>query len=134
MIGSSERSVSTSTPWVIVVNAVTLLGLGIGLLGVSMLPAIRAVPLLFASLLLDALDGFLARRTNASTELGAWLDWSSDVALGYALLFRILPQQSALKLVPFVVFLQCLSLWSKKRVSGRATMTFIALVYIIVLT
>lgn len=90
---------------------VTLCGLGLGLFGV----VTRNPWLLGASLLLDAVDGAVARALHACSVFGSFLDWTTDCFLcSYALTVAGL-----VWLVPFAVAWQAFARSRDLHVSGR---------------
>lgn len=95
----------------------TAIGLGAGMLGLSLYPARLALALLGASLALDIADGALARALGAVTSEGALFDWHTDVALAHvgAVQAGLFPVAN-LALVP----LQAIAAAGGARVSGRA--------------
>ncbi len=73
-------------------NAVTVLGVGIGVVGGLLLgtpgalPVALAVACLVASAVLDCCDGELARLRFSESRLGHWLDITGDTLVGVAVL------------------------------------------------
>lgn len=83
-------------------SLVTVLGLGCGLAGLALVPCTTTPigpALLLGSLVLDLVDGFLARRLRAETIAGAELDWHADVALAHLAAWGFLGDWAVLGLV-----------------------------------
>lgn len=118
----------------IVVNALTLSGLILGAVGIVLLPDPAAAAFLIASLGIDALDGWLARRLRACTEFGAWFDWCTDTALAYAMVFRMLEgsPMTAVFMMSAVVVFQSVARATNHRWSGRAMVTAIPIASILI--
>jgi CDP-diacylglycerol--glycerol-3-phosphate 3-phosphatidyltransferase len=97
--------------------AVTMAGALASVVGVALLSTSAApgVALLACGLGCDVLDGYLARRLDAVSELGARLDYAVDVLVVGALAMLLSPWL----LVPLVGVIAG-SLVSGVRVSGRA--------------
>lgn len=71
---------------------------------------------------LDVLDGYLARRLNATSVFGARLDHFGDMTIACAIAWHILPPSFALLLI-FASIVQTLSSHSESRkISGRSLM------------
>lgn len=68
-----------------VANTITLVGYGLGLWWVAGGPAWSAV----ASILLDEVDGVVARERGETTQFGSTLDWGSDIILTALTLRRL---------------------------------------------
>lgn len=120
---------------------ITILGALIGLLGAVLWPSSFGCVLLLVSLALDALDGKLAREFDCCTELGAKLDWWSDVTIGNALALAFLARGWATfggAAIVLLVFCQGMTAWARHlpawfldveiRTSGRAAVTLLALI------
>ena len=99
-------------PFLIAVpSAVTIAGLVAGVAGLCL----RSVPLIAVSLMLDILDGAMARKLRVETERGAVLDFAVDVTLAGAMAWTVSPWM-----------LVCPILWQVVtcgRYSGRALIT-----------
>jgi CDP-alcohol phosphatidyltransferase len=121
----------THSPRIALVNLVTLSGFALGLLGVYLLPSPTAGALLAASVALDATDGYIARKLDACTTLGARFDWCVDTCLSYAIAFRITPHDPIFGavLVAWLVGVQSLALWKAWRFSGRTCITILSILY-----
>lgn len=131
-VGHGTRRLSA--PWRLVAACVlTLLGLAAGAAGVALLPGPSAAPLLLASVGVDGVDGALARRLGAATDAGAWLDWSIDTALGYAIVFRLLVDYpvAAVLVMGVLVVTQTLSRATGFRASGRTPVTAVAVAWVV---
>ncbi|MFL5310767.1 MAG: CDP-alcohol phosphatidyltransferase family protein [Myxococcales bacterium] len=70
-------------------SLITGAGLLAGLFGLALYPRPLGLLLMAASLLLDVLDGQLARRLGACSSFGGQLDWHTDVALAHVAALRI---------------------------------------------
>jgi phosphatidylglycerophosphate synthase len=118
-------------------NGLTLLAGATALLGVGCLASapILGVALLLLGQLLDALDGYAARRLHACTEFGARLDWSLDVAVCHVLLVGL----GLVWLVPVLSAVQARSLTlvpgdhdrKRHRISGRTPLVIITALHIL---
>lgn len=99
-------------------NALTMLAGTTALVGVALLTRapLVALGLLLLGQALDCLDGYAARRLNATSEFGARLDWSLDVAVVHVLLVGL----GLVWLVPVFSALQAYSLVHQRRISGRS--------------
>lgn len=74
---------------IILPSAITLAGLLCGVMGVA-LGCRAGFWWLTASLLLDGVDGWVARRLKAESRLGSIFDRHTDMALAFALIWRTL--------------------------------------------
>lgn len=102
----------------IVPTLVTMTGLALGVWG-----ALVASPgLLLLSLALDALDGWTARKLNATSAFGGHLDWSVDVFLAHLIALQFLGVSWCVVLT----FYQAVALTLAERTSGRAMVALIA--------
>lgn len=77
-----------------------------------------------ASLLLDVLDGFAARKLRARTRLGAHYDWTVDTTAAAILV----AQHAPLWLAPLVLA-QAIARTQGVRVSGRALATALVVLF-----
>lgn len=64
-------------------NTVTVFGLGLGLVSLSLYPSRLGIILMGLSLICDICDGFLARKLKVESVFGTELDWHTDVALAH---------------------------------------------------
>jgi phosphatidylglycerophosphate synthase len=126
-------------------DLITHTGLMLGVLGVSWLPAKYALILIVASLIFDALDGWAARKLHATSKYGEGLDWSVDVAIAHAIVWRIAALADSMMFAPMVsavlAKLQAEGAYGattstpwrrRQRVSGRAFVTIGAVLYVLV--
>ncbi len=92
-------------------NMITVIAFGVGILAAILLAFSNmyvAIILLWVSGLLDVLDGTVARITNRSSALGAYLDMIFDRMVEAAIIFGfyiVLPQYSLLYLLFFAAVL-----------------------------
>jgi CDP-diacylglycerol--serine O-phosphatidyltransferase len=65
------------------VNTLTIIGIALAFTAVWIFPHFpkTAFVLIFPALIIDLLDGYIARRFNATSTLGKWLDSLSDIPL-----------------------------------------------------
>ncbi len=87
---ASKPVTSLALRWGLTPNQISLVSLGVGLLGAACFaigswPALLAGALLMqASLIIDCVDGEVARFTRSFSQLGAWIDASTDRVKEYA--------------------------------------------------
>lgn len=115
------------------VCTLTAFGLGLGAVGVCLIPDATAAPWLCLSVAVDALDGGIARRLGAASRAGAVLDWTIDTALSYAIVFRLLalhPLGSVIAMALLVV-VQTAAAATGARVSGRSAVTAYAVLWLL---
>lgn len=82
-------------------------------------------PLLIASLVIDGLDGMIARRLKVETTFGAFLDWHTDAALAHVAAW-VFFGWAAPFVTLFLVFIQSISRAFDKKLSGRALVFLVA--------
>lgn len=100
----------------IYVNSVTTLSLFLGLVGLTQ----HSVYLLGASLLLDAVDGELARSLDATTVFGARFDWHSDCVLAVLGILSLGLGDLSLLAIGGLVIAQTWRAGREPRISGRS--------------
>ncbi|MDC0719931.1 CDP-alcohol phosphatidyltransferase family protein [Nannocystis bainbridge] len=114
-------------------SAVTLAGLGAGLAGAWLIAHGQPVAALFVlglGQIFDLLDGWLARRFGAVSDIGARLDWSCDCAVAVAVYVAL----GCWAGVVLAALLQALT-WSgvtssPSRISGRSGAVVLALAFV----
>lgn len=111
-------------------DVITMLGFGLGLWWSVGGPASAGI----ASIVLDEVDGRLARATNSTTEHGSALDWGQDVALTPLALARLTRElgygNSGLVAAPPVLLAQSMMRsdgWRPSVGSARAATTIAAM-------
>lgn len=113
--------VDTSAPFVSVLpNAITFIGHALTLAWLCGAPW----PVGLLGLILDAIDGAVARRLKATTEYGSLYDWTVDVTCAAVIASR-------LDIVPLLAIIVPAQAWLRlkgKHTSGRAALVVIAIV------
>lgn len=115
----------------------TSIGFIIGCIGILLMPDIVCVVFLLLSLIIDVIDGILARRLNASSNFGAILDWTVDTALSYMIAYRcagIGYPIVAVAACSVLMVIQTLAKYTNARFSGRSLVTIISIIWIINVT
>lgn len=87
---------------------------------------LRHPALLIPSMALDMIDGWAARKLNASTEKGGQFDWTVDITIAALATFTWLPSWAPF-LVPMLTLWQCIAIYTGMRSSGRAAVTAVVL-------
>ena len=122
-------------PWPLVApSLVTALGLLLGLTGALLLPTPAGALLLAASLALDVADGYVARRLDASSALGARCDHAVDTAVAYAVAWHAWSSRAALGVVVALVVVATIAPGfglPRRVLSGRTLVTAAALVRVV---
>jgi phosphatidylglycerophosphate synthase len=111
-------------------NFVTLLGLGTGALGLYLGEGLGFF-LLGLSIVLDCLDGWLARATQSVSTIGAELDWHSDILLSYCAAWRFFSVSTAIVMSIVLGACQMVTQLGERqtRVSGRTLVIGLAFLH-----
>ncbi len=114
-------------------TSITMLGLGLGVTGAMLFPSSLGIALLLLSLVLDVFDGRIARRLQATSEIGAALDLISDVVIASVLAYATLGRTWAGLVILGVTCLGAAS-WAKlapRPLSGRTALTAFVVLHVV---